>query len=359
MKLQKIIFGLIAYLLAILVSNVYAIEANNTFELSLISNDWKTAIVELHVINPSNQEIASVQSWLEFDINKLKWKSIETESSPFDFVIPWESNFVWNLVKLWRSSLWWDTSWEKIFVAKITFDIVSNGWEIKFYDYQPWEWWHVSIQVFDNWFPINTLKWEPESLIILNNEVEQVQEPISIENNLINQEPVSEYVLERPANIMITSTPWEAVIKWDKVQNANNYYLYYSKTSWRYLNRRMVWDTDMYILQWLETGTQYFFAITAVWQDSKESDYSNEAAIIVWNPNTSTSPLIKTEKKVIKDNLINQIKNVISKDKNTESNIWTKWINKNSETGPKEILMISAILASILSIYFNRKRKFL
>ncbi len=358
MKSTKIILGLVLNLTILLATNVYAIEANNTFELSLISNDWTNAVVDLHVINPSNQEIASVQSWLEFDINKLKWKSIETNSSPFDFVIPWESNFDWNIVKIWRSSLWWDTSWEKIFVARIMFDIISSWWEIKFHDYQPGEWWHVSIQVFDNWFPINTLQWEPSSLKLEDSQeqsvqVEEVTNPVW---NTSITSPVKETTLERPANLMITSTPWNVTVKWDKVTGANNYYLYYSKSSWRYLNRRMVWNTDIYKLQWMETWVQYFFAITAVWENANESDYSNETAIIIWNPNTSTSPLIKKDSNITWNKIVNQIKNVIKKDSN--KNIWAKWINKNSETWPKEILMISTILAVIISMYFHRKKKY-
>jgi len=42
----------------------------------------------LDIDNPSNQNISSVESWLEFDKDKLNCKSINTDESAFDFVVP-------------------------------------------------------------------------------------------------------------------------------------------------------------------------------------------------------------------------------------------------------------------------------
>lgn len=353
--MKKLIISFWLLALFSLSLKTFAIEANNDFELNIVSNNWEELIIDLFVINPSNQKVASVQSWLEFDGSKLKWKSINTNGSPFDFVIPWESNFDKNIIKIWRSTIWWDTSTNKIFVAKITFEIVEQWWTIEFYDYQSWDWWHVSIQVFDNWFPVNTLKWKPNGI-----KVEVKQNPLEWTEKTDNKnswQPINKEIdqsLERPKNPTLSTSQWSATIKWDLVKNAENYYVYYWKVSWRYLNRRQVWKVNTYLMDGLENWAQYFFWITAVSKDLKESDYSDEVAVIIWKANSSTSPMITNLKGSITNAKDNKWKNQNKLTKNDKQNS-NKWINNNAWTWPSMSLILSAILSIILSLLITNK----
>lgn len=360
MKSKKIIAGIISLVL-ITFQNVFAIEANNNFELKTITNNWKELVIELNVINPSNQQIASVQSWLTFDKTKLQWVEINTEWSPFDFVIPWESDFEWNLVKIWRSTLWSNTAKEKVFVAKIKFNILEKSeTEIKFYDYKTDDSWHVSIQVFDNGFPINTLSWEPISLKIdlsssLNLWDTNNWNIYSNFNN--NEQSQLDNTITRPSNVQLTSENSSVTLKWNKVVWSENYYLYYWKTSWRYLNRRLVWNVDSYKIEWLEIWKQYFFAISAVSELNKESDYSDEVAIIVWNELSSTSILIpnKINNNLDTNNTWKWIDTETIKNNESESINIVK-AKENTKTWPNEILVISFIFSLIFTWFFMRKK---
>ena len=331
--------------------NALALEANNSLELSLISNDWQTIVVDLNVINPSNQQIASVQSWLEFDSSKIKWVNIDTSSSPFDFVIPWESNFEWNMVKIWRSTLWWNTSQEKIFVARLTFEVIAAGWEISFYDYRSNDTGHVSVQVLDNWFPVNTLSWKPKSLSLSTVWTSWGATPATWDE-VVN--------VERPSWVSLTTDDSSITIRWNKVEWAKSYYLYYWNISWRYLQRREVGNVGIYKFEWLEKSRQYFLAITAISVSNNESDYSDEVAVIVWNPMSATSLLLENKDIKVNDNKASVVdaNNNASNSKPSVTNKPnpTKIVKSNSNTGPEEdLVLITLMISVVFAFYISRK----
>jgi len=340
----------------------FAVEANNSLELSVAFQEWNSVTVDINVINPSNQQITSVQSWLEFDTDKLKWLKIDTAWTPFDFVVPGESTFDWNIVKIWRSTLSWKTSGSKVFLAKVTFQILKSWWEIRFHDYTTWNWWHVSIQVFDNWFPVNTLSWEPKSLKINWSTVPVLPEtPLPKDTGEpINEEPNP--ILTRPSNVYLKTSSSNATLKWNSVSWAEKYYVYYWKTSWRYLNRRMIWDVNSYTINSLELWKRYFFAITAIWSDWKETDYSNESSVIIWDSTTSTFPYVEKTVKQPTNNTDIKVNNNTDT-KNPENPILNndKKINdtnhkftKTTETWPAEIAFISLFLAMVSAYWIKR-----
>lgn len=330
-------------------STTFAIQANTDLILSKISQNWKNVVISIDIDNPSNQNITSVQSWLEFDKNKIDCKSINTEDSAFDFVVPWESNISWNIIKIWRSSLSWDVADSKINVAKINCEIIKDWWEIRFHDYQT-DWWKVSVMVFENWFPVNTLKWEPKSLKFETPKIEKTE----IKQNNIQLQVETNYI-ERPTWLKIDTEIWSATLAWNKVQWAKQYYIYYWKTSWRYLQRRLVPDINIYKLWGLQTWEQYFFAITAVWNWNIESDYSNEEAVIIWKKMTSTSPLSKISQV---QKITETSQNVVYKNKNNfiNKNIQNKKIAKNAQTWPTETLIFALIISFAIWIFIYRKK---
>ena len=361
--MKKIILKNVLSWLALLSvsSSVFALQANTDLILSKISQDWKNIVISVDIDNPSNQNISSVQSWIEFDKSKLNCKSINTDESAFDFVVPWESNVSWNIVKIWRSSLSWDVAEAKINVAKINCEILNPKiwwWEVKFYDYQT-DWWKVSVMVFDNWFPVNTLKWEPKSLKLdweKQSEVKKVvQDNISLKYENEN--------LDRPTDLRLDTQIWSVTLAWKKIMWASKYYIYYWKISWRYLQRRLISNVDIYKLEWLETWSQYFFAITAVWENWIESDYSDEQAIIVWKPQTATSSLIKKNKNKTYWENNNHVQENISTKKNfwnqnvyINKQIQNKKITKNVQSWSAETALIALFLAFLIWGFIYRKK---
>lgn len=361
MKIKKLISGVsIASVLSLVLSiQVFAVQANNSLELSIISQDWGYAVVELNVLNPSNQQITSVQSWLEFDADKLKWVEIDTTGTPFDFVVPGESNFDWNIVKIWRSTLSWNTTDSKVFVARITFEILKSGWEIRFHDYQTGDWWYVSIQVFDNWFPVNTLSGEPKPLVISAWAWSQSDNSSNVSNTSGSENNGQVSTTVRPSNVYLNTNIWSATLRWDQVLWSSKYYIYYWKTSWRYLNRRLVWNVNNYTIDWLESWKRYFFAITSIWNDNKESDYSNEVAVVIWNPKTSTSLYITDDMKIEKNDSSDEFKDersvTIESDQYYVNNSnWKVEIWKTTESWPAEIAFISLFIAFAAAYWIKR-----
>lgn len=352
-NLKKVLFWLTLFAVS---TSAFAIQANTDLILSKISQDWNNVVISVDIDNPSNQNVSSVQSWLEFDKDKINCKKINTDESAFDFVVPWESNISWNIIKIWRSSLSWDVADSKINVAKINCEIIKDWWEIRFHDYKT-DWWKVSVMVFENWFPVNTLKWEPELIKIENQKTEVKNE---VELKIVSENFNS---INRPTWLKIDTIIWSATLAWNKVEWAQKYYIYYWKMSWRYLQRRLVPNNEIYKLEWLETWSQYFFAITAIWKWGLESDYSNEEAVIIWKKITSTSPLNKesqVNKNIVNSN--NMPKEVVYKNNNVIENnylnnkIQNKNIAKNVQTWPAETAILSLLIAFMAWVFIYRKK---
>lgn len=343
---MKKIIALLIGLMAIQHQIVFALEADSELELLVVKQDSGQAVIDIYIKNPSNQKIASVQSWLQYDTSKLKWTRISVDWSPFDFVIPWETNFEWNLVKIWRSTLGDATTWNRLFVARLYFDILANWGEIKFYDYNPDGTGHVSVQVFDNWYPVNTLSSQPK-WVTINWEAWQIATP-STEFN--KQDWVAQNIdvnIESPRNVKVTSEAEDIIIKWEKQVGVKWYYIYYWTVSWRYLQRRFVGDVSIYKLSWLEKWKRYYFAITSLWTEDKESDYSNEVSVVIWKAVSSTSPLFKADK----------WGTVVSSSNEYQAKIINKAVKVKSGPDLSIMATIAILIFGLIMIFINKLKQ--
>ena len=96
-------------------------------------------------------------------------------------------------------------------------------------------------------------------------------------------------------NFRVTSEGATAYLKWDDLQSSmlKAYNVYYSTTSGQYIQRKTVPGSSSSItIRNLPEGTKYFFAIRAVNINNEESAFSQEVAITIGNPASSTAPLI-------------------------------------------------------------------
>lgn len=94
--------------------------------------------------------------------------------------------------------------------------------------------------------------------------------------------------------LRVTTEGSSVFLAWNPLPSAelNGYNLYYGSISGRYLQRRAVdKDGQTLTIRALPVGQTYYFAVRAVNAAGQESDFSQEVAIAVGNPATSTSPL--------------------------------------------------------------------
>ena len=95
-------------------------------------------------------------------------------------------------------------------------------------------------------------------------------------------------------NLRATTEGTTIYAAWDPLQSPEvaGYYLYYSPTSGRYIQRRAVPRGDASIsLRGMRDGKTYYLAVRAVNLEGQETEFSQEISITVGDPFSSTSPL--------------------------------------------------------------------
>jgi len=104
----------------------------------------------------------------------------------------------------------------------------------------------------------------------------------------------SAFALLQVRSVRITTEGTSLYVAWDPLASSQlkAYNLYYGTTSGRYIQRKTVSaeSTSMAIRN-LPEKTTYFVAIRALSLTDEESAFSQEVAVEVGNPKTSTSPL--------------------------------------------------------------------
>lgn len=94
--------------------------------------------------------------------------------------------------------------------------------------------------------------------------------------------------------LRVTTEGSSAFLAWNPLPSAElaGYNLYYGTISGRYLQRRSVdRNAQTLTIRALPVGETYYFAVRAVSVGGLESDFSQEVAVTIGNPATSTSPL--------------------------------------------------------------------
>ena len=136
-------------------------------------------------------------------------------------------------------------------------------------------------------------------------------------------------------NLRVTSQGSTVFLAWDALASAqiNGYNIYYGTTSGRYLQRKTVdKNTKLIDIRALPEGTTYYFAARAVSVQGEESAFSQEVAVEVGKPASSTSPL--------KGNLLNLKKPL-----------------KTSDTGLPSGLALLLLVSAVTGTLFASRRQ--
>jgi len=102
------------------------------------------------------------------------------------------------------------------------------------------------------------------------------------------------FALLQVRNVRITTEGTSLYVAWDPLASSQlkAYNLYYGTTTGRYIQRKIVsGDSTSMAIRGLPEKTTYFVAIRALSLQDEESAFSQEVAVEVGNPKTSTAPL--------------------------------------------------------------------
>lgn len=255
--------------------------------------------VDVMLKNPGQQNVISVRAWLEYNPDVLEGVGINTEGTSFTLSAPGETEVSQNegLIKIGRSNISGGFTGAESKVATVRFRVKTPYHLIALiepHNYQVTELGHTSVNIVDQGFPINILSEEPDPAEINLNpgaapygEQEQVETEVNVEATGFGYAN-----LERPQNLRVMTGPGYADLRWDLSTEPElaGYNVYYGRTSGMYTRRRSVGRVNQFRISGLNNNEVYYFAVTAYDSQNRESDYSDEVAVIINEPLSSTSP---------------------------------------------------------------------
>jgi len=254
--------------------------------------------LNIQLKNPTQQNIISVRSWLEYDPSALEGVSVITQDSPFTLSAPGEDAFSPEdgYVKIGRSNISGGVKDADVKVATVRFKVKTASamtTVISPHDYQVTELGHVSVNIIDQGFPVNILAEKPEAVRISLNSGAATQPPVEVPHETpIDVGGAGFANLNRPQNLEVNTGSQFAQLRWDASTESElvGYNIYYGNVSGQYTRRRNVSNVDHYVIDGLNNGEAYYFAITAYDVLNRESDYSDEVGVIINQPLSATSP---------------------------------------------------------------------
>lgn len=274
-------------------------------------------MVEIRLLNPSEQKVISAETWVSFDPHILTGVKIENGDSSFDLVTPGENEFAPDekVVRIGRGNTTGGVSKTQASVAKIYFKVIGEKAKettnLSFYDFSENELGHTNVNVMSDGLPFNILSSKaPAGLSLYVNATSvpkpQEQNPVvpsqpnnnstvpSSNNGTKSPTPSSptggsttipwkssSSVLSVPTNVSATTKDQEITVSWKAgAGDGAWYYVYYTKHQNQYLHRKKVLGTSL-TLSGLTNGDRYYFVITSSNNSNFESAYSSEVSIIV------------------------------------------------------------------------------
>jgi hypothetical protein len=251
--------------------------------------------------NPGKAKVISVRTWLNYDSGILEGTAIDTKDTKFTLSAPGEDEFSASegYVKIGRSNITGGATDEELKIATVKFKVkaaTSATTQISPYDYQVTELGHVSVNIIEDGFPINILAKAPEAVTLtlggFTGTTGGTDTTPVIDTTPVDIGGPSLPLPQRPTGLRIHSNSNVVELKWDKTEDENRagYNLYYGRTSGNYSRMRPVGNVNSIKLDELAKGETYFFALTAHNALNQESDYSDEAGVIVGQSLSSTSP---------------------------------------------------------------------
>lgn len=298
-----------------------------------------TLDMDLVMHNPKKEPISRYRVWIGYDSNVLEGKTLEL-SKAFAVPVPGEGDFssADNYIKVSATSTE-PVKDEKVVLARITLTVKSapaNGTVLSYYDAAATDAAHTGAFAKDGEKERNVASAVQGALAVrfggaassssvasvvpvvasagsstssvapVTSSAPATPSSSSVAATTSSKAPVSSSSSSSVAAVplvfsklqvqalRVTTEGSSAFLAWNPLPSAelNGYKLYYGSISGRYLQQRSVdKESQTVTLRALPVGMTYYFAVRAVNAAGDESDFSQEVAVTIGNPATSTSPL--------------------------------------------------------------------
>lgn len=270
-----------------------------------------TLDMDLILHNPSAQPLKRFRAWIAYDSTTLEGVSV-SPSNAFPIVTPGEMDFsvADNYIKL-SGTAEQAVNDTPIVVARIVMTVKSTpqvGAMLSFHDASGSETARTGAFVEDGPIERNVSATIQGSLSVrfqqgssssatyeaASRSSSAPAETSSSTSSSSTALPVSVFTQLQVMAVRVTTEGSSAFLAWNPLPSTElaGYNIYYGSISGRYLQRRSVQKASQTLtIRALPVGQTTYFALRAVNASGEESDFSQEVAVTIGNPATSTSPL--------------------------------------------------------------------
>jgi hypothetical protein len=263
----------------------------------------KFAIV---IVNPSQSEVQSVESWLQFDPNVLTISDLSATNSAFSLAAPgeFEVDSTTGSVKIGRAAPGAPAVQQKIVVAEFTVTAKKNteGTQISFLDFRNSGMGKTAVVSNQNMEPVNILWTEPKKLLFSSSGTSALPSSTPSPTYSPSYSPstqIPSFVsIARPEGLRsrtYNNGQVDHIWKMGDDSRIKGYYMYYSTASGKYMHRKDVAKTNVYRfpVDFFEKGKRIYFAVQAYDENGKTSDFSDETYITVGTEGSESHPFFE------------------------------------------------------------------
>lgn len=290
--------------------------------------------MDLVLKNEANAGIERIRAWIAYDPAVLEGIAV-TPSAAFPVITPDELGFDSGYAKIQATTRSGKASGPVIPLARIRFRVISvapaYATILSFYDVKEGTDGHTFVTIAKTGDSGNLLAAKQNTLFIpmqpgtgstsssVTSTASQASSHASVAGGVSSSAAVvssatstdsstssasslsaqdqAVFTLLQPQNLRVTTDGGTVYLAWDALRSGSlaGYNLYYGTRSGEYLQRRAMpaAQTNL-ILRNMPVDTTYYFALRGVNGSGEESAFSQEVAVKVGSPHTSTNPLLGT-----------------------------------------------------------------
>jgi hypothetical protein len=264
-----------------------------------------TLDVDIIVQNPSGDPLKKVRAWLSYDSSILEGVSI-TFGPNFPILIPGEADFSESegLVKISaQTDEGKETSNPQAVIARVIFKVKENvsttQSPISFYDPSASTTGHTYVLPKASTtsvlhLPLGSLLVKVNGSLVQSSQNTESSRSSNSSTPTVAPTSILLFTQLQVQNVRATTDSNSLLLAWDTLQSGQvqGYNVYYGTQMGRYLQKRSLPSTATSVaIRNLPVGDTYYAAVRAVNAQNEESAFSQEVAVEIGKPSTSTAPL--------------------------------------------------------------------
>jgi hypothetical protein len=349
-------------------------------------------LIDLVVKNPESVGINSVKVDIKYNNTNLNALSIDPNEELLALSSPGDENQIDEgngIINIGRAASGQKIFAQEVYVASIKFEVKTSDdttTQLEYNNFQPGNELSdvvvLAVNEDQGFETVNILVNEPLNLKLNLNPNQDTNDNNSNNDNNQNSDnndnnnqdfdlgsndddvtaitPFTE--IERPTGLKVnTDNDGNVQLVWNQLndERVKGYFVYYSTSSGVYLFRRDAANTNNHQFSNLEQDRRYFFSVTAYDDLGNESDFANEASVIVGQPGSESNPIVIDDgQNSNNDNDPDNQPIGGDEDNLTNGDDITDPDKGTTGTGPGSVVTIIAIFTMILFAYFARRLSF-